>query len=195
MNLLKYLEYLYGKKTKNKTYFWWVYPLTIREGLKNIRWGCTSQIKPNSCCKGRQCYFEFEVTHWERDIIILEIPEQFFSKQDLVFSVKLQFRKPPVLKCCFFPQKVVSYWRSSSTIEDGLPSKVVFKWRPSSIKGYPPWKVVFHQRVSSIKGHFTIKVVYHQRLPSIKSHLKLKIVFNWRVSSIGGHLQLEVVFN
>ena len=31
------------------------------------------------------------------------------GEQDMVLSVKLQFRKPPVLKLCFPPQKIVLY--------------------------------------------------------------------------------------
>ena len=41
----------------------------------------------------------------------------------------------------------------SSSIKGRLPSKVVFRQRPSYIKGSLPSKVVFRQRLSSVKGH------------------------------------------
>ena len=57
---------------------------------------------------------------------------------NLVFSVKLQFRKPSVQKLCFFPPNVVLRWRS--TTDEDHPQ------RSSSIKSCLWSKVVFHQR-------------------------------------------------
>ena len=53
----------------------------------------------------------------------------------------------------------------------GLPSKVVYHQRSSSIKSHLPSKVVFHQRLSSIKGHHPSKVIFHQKSSSIKGRL------------------------
>ena len=57
--------------------------------------------------------------------------------QDLVFSVKLQFGKPMVLKLCFFLK------------------------RSSYIEGHVPLKIAFHRRLSSIEGRLQLKVVFN----------------------------------
>ena len=64
----------------------------------------------------------------------------------------------------------------SSSINNRLPSKVLFHQRSSSIKGRLPSKVVFHRRSSSIEGHLPSKVIFHQRPSSLKTCLSSKVV-------------------
>ena len=65
--------------------------------------------------------------------------------QDLVFIVKLQFRKPPLQKLCFSFQRL-------SYVGVHLPLNIVFHQRSSSIKGCLSSKGVFCHRSSSDLG-------------------------------------------
>ena len=67
--------------------------------------------------------------------------------QNLVFSVKLKFRKHPSQRL--------------SSMKGCLPSKFALHNRLSFIKGYLPSNVIFHQRGSSIKGRLPLKVVFN----------------------------------
>ena len=114
---------------------------------------------------------------WNEENTFFELENE--SCRDLVLSVKLQLRKPPVQNLCFLPPKVVLSW-SSSTIEDHLPLKVICYQKSSSIKGCLPSTVIFNLRSSSTQS----KVICHQRLSFMKGHLQLKLIFHWRLSSI-----------
>ena len=105
--------------------------------------------------------------------------------QDLVFIVKLQFRKPLVKRIyCLLPD-VVLHERSSSIIHQKL----------FSIKGCLQSKVIFHQRLSSIQDHILSNVVLHPRSSSIKGSLPSKVFFHQRLSSIKVSLPPNVVFH
>ena len=124
---------------------------------------------------------------WSEENTFFELENE--SCRDLVLSVKLQLRKPPVQNLCFLPPKVVLSW-SSSTIEDHLPLKVICYQKSSSIKGCLPSTVIFNLRSSSMQGRHTIKgylpskVVFYERSSSIEGPLQLKLIFHWRLSSI-----------
>ena len=110
------------------------------------------------------------------------------TEQELVFTVKLQFRKLLVQKLCSRPPKAVLHWKPSS-IED---------CRLSSIEGSFPFKAIFHQKSSTINGCLPSNV-FHQRFSSVKSCLPSKIVFHQcyhqRSYSIKGRLPWEDVFH
>ena len=76
-------------------------------------------------------------------------PQQQHLQQDLVFSVRLQFRRPSS------SEALVSSSKCRLTLKDATIEvlKIVFHQSLSSIEGYVPPKVVFHQRMSFIKSH------------------------------------------
>ena len=79
-------------------------------------------------------------------------------QQDLVFSVRLLFKKLP--------------------LKSGLSMKV------SSIKILLPSQGVFHQKLFFIKHRLPSKVNYHQKSSSILGCPPSKIIFNWWSSSM-----------
>ena len=112
--------------------------------------------------------------------------------KDLVFSVKLQFRKPLIQKLCYFPQNVV-FKQGSSSIDGLLPSKDILHQRISSIDGHLQlkviFKVVFCKGLVPSKGHLPSKIVFHQIPSFFKGCLPLKLVSHLGFSSIKGHHQ------
>ena len=87
-----------------------------------------------------------------------------------------------------------------------LPSKVVFRQRPFSIKGCLPSKSVFKKSLFSIKGSLLSKIVFQQRSSSIKGHVPSKvcsikvcfipkIILHQRVFSIKLCLPLKFIFH
>ena len=100
----------------------------------------------------------------------------------MVFSVKLQFRKPLIQKLYF------SNWRLSCS-KGCLPSKIVFHWKSSSIEAQLQLKVVFHQKYSSIESSHPSKVMNHQTLAFIKGCPLSKVAFHQKSS------QSKVIFH
>ena len=78
-----------------------------------------------------------------------------------------------------------------------MSSKVVFRQRSFSLKGFLPPKVVFHQMSSYIKGkgHLPSKAFLHQRLAFFKECLPLSVISHWMLSSIEGCHPLKAVLH
>ena len=114
-------------------------------------------------------------------------------------------------------QKLVFFLQRSSSIEGGLPTKVDFHRKSSTIKSCPSSKAIFHQSqniLSSTKCCLASKVLFHRRTwdvlhqrssssyvclpPKVVFHRRSsspKVVFHQMLSSTKGRLPRKVIFH